>query len=95
MNNKGCAVILLSLAIFSQAQAKNDSDRRGPPERPSFSSIDLDGNGEVSFDEFSSHEIPFGEHQTIFDHIDSDQNGSITQEEFENHKPPQRQRGRS
>lgn len=95
MKNKAFAAIVLSLVMFSQVQARDDSNRRGPPERPSFSSIDLDSNGEVSFDEFSSKEIPFGDHQTVFDNIDSNQDGVITEEEFESHKPPKRQGGRS
>lgn len=79
--------------LFSQVEAKGDnSDRKGHRERPSFVSIDTDSNNEISFEEFSAHEIPFGDHQTIFNSIDSDSDGLITLEEFENHKPPQRKK---
>jgi len=79
--------------LLSQVEAKgNDSGRKGHKERPSFALLDTDSNDFISFEEFSAHEIPFGDHQTIFDNIDSDNDGLITLEEYENHKPPQRKR---
>ena len=45
-------------------------------------------DGDVDIDEFSSLQLPFGDHQTVFDNIDADNNGIITEEEFKNHKPP-------
>lgn len=79
--------------LLSQAQAKgNDSGRKGHKERPSFTSLDTDSSDSISFEEFSAHEIPRGDHQTIFDNMDSDNDGVITVEEYENHKPPQRKR---
>ena len=80
----------LIASISGGAQAENNRGER--PERPSFSSLDINEDGEISFDEFSSHDVPHGDHQTIFDHIDTDGDGIITSDEFENHTPPQRQR---
>ena len=80
------AGVLLLTTGFAQAE----SERGAPPERPTFSSLDLNSDGEVSFEEFSSHDVPRGDHETIFGHIDTDSDGIITSDEFENHKPPQR-----
>lgn len=65
------------------------SDKNGPPQRPTFESLDLNQNGDIDFDEFSSKELPRGDHQTIFDAIDADNNGVISNDEFTNHTPPQ------
>ena len=61
--------------------------RRGPPP---FSSLDLDGDSLVTLSEFEQHEIPHGDHSTVFSHIDADDDGAITETEFTNHKPPRR-----
>lgn len=84
---------ILTLAVLagftSQAYAFDNQQGRGQkPERPSFTSIDLNGDGEVDIDEFSQHEIPRGDHQTIFSLIDGDADGVITEQEFTDHKPP-------
>lgn len=84
---------MLTLAVLagftSQAYAfGNQEDRGQKPERPSFTSIDLNGDGAVDLDEFSQHEIPHGDHQTVFSRIDLDGDGVITEQEFTDHKPP-------
>jgi len=83
---------ILSLALLvgftSQAYAFDNQQGRGQkPERPSFTSIDLNGDGEVDIDEFSQHEIPRGDHQTVFSAIDLDGDGLINEQEFTDHKP--------
>ena len=80
---------IFTLVISMQAEAKppSDEDRPERPERPSFSSLDTNEDGIIGFDEFSSKELPFGEHQEVFDNIDADGDGEISQEEFESHKP--------
>ena len=90
---KQCSKFLLTLALSvgfmgqSYAAGSDQGDRpQGGP--PAFSSIDSDVDGEISFNEFSSKEIPQGDHQTIFDEIDSNGDGVITESEFSNHKPP-------
>ena len=97
MNNYTKLALALTLIISTSiiVQAKNDnSNRNGPPQRPSFESIDTNEDGDIDFDEFSSHELPQGDHQTVFDSIDTDSNGIISNEEFVNHKPPQRKKRR-
>ena len=88
MQTNTVLAITLLLTIFSQAtaQAQEQSrDRPGSP--PAFSSIDVNGDDEISFDEFSQQVLPHGDHRTIFDHIDSDTNGIISKTEFKNHRP--------
>jgi len=88
------AVTLLVIAS-SQAQAKNtESNQENPRQRPCFSSIDTNGDGDIDLNEFSSHKLPHGDHQTVFNTIDSDKNGIISHEEFVNHKPPHRKNRR-
>lgn len=100
LTSKGNKIILLTLAATlilstsSLVQAKKTMQDKEPRSRPCFSSIDTNGDGEVNFDEFSSHKLPHGDHQTVFNSIDSDANGIISHEEFVNHKPPQRKNRR-
>ena len=81
----------LLIIIMGQAHAKNGShEKRERPKRPAFTSIDLNQDGEVSFDEFSQHKIPKGDHETIFAIIDSNDDDVIDEGEFDNHKPARR-----
>lgn len=85
--------ITLIISTSSIVHAQNDErSKNGPPQRPSFESLDTNEDGDIDFDEFSSQEIPHGDHQTIFDLIDADNNGVLSNDEFVNHKPPQRER---
>ena len=93
------AALVSSMALLSiQAMAYSDDDsekgqergeRRGPP---AFTELDLDGDGSLTLAEFQQHQIPRGDHETIFNHIDADSDGIITEEEMKNHKPPRRGR---
>lgn len=90
-------VALVSLTFASSitlAQGNNDHERP-KRERPSFTSIDLNQDGMVELDEFEQHDIPFGDHQTVFDRIDSNADGVIDEEEFTSHKPPHRRKSRN
>jgi Ca2+-binding EF-hand superfamily protein len=90
MQSKAVLAITFLMVIFTQAQAQEQNrDRLGPP---AFSSIDVNGDGEVDMDEFSQQTLPSGAHQTLFSHIDSDNNGVITSTEFKNHRPPAKQK---
>ncbi|MBU2871547.1 EF-hand domain-containing protein [Colwellia sp. E2M01] len=86
--------LVLSIAIVistaTTVQAENaEHSKNGPPQRPTFEQLDINQDSEIDFEEFSSQEIPHGDHQTIFDMIDIDGSGFISNEEFVNHKPPQ------
>ncbi|MEI6893796.1 MAG: EF-hand domain-containing protein [Colwellia sp.] len=89
-------LILAMTLIFSTSslvQANDAEQNRGErPQRPTFESLDLNNDGGISFDEFSSHDIPHGDYQTMFNAMDTDGDGIISKEEFSNHKPPQRKK---
>jgi Ca2+-binding EF-hand superfamily protein len=92
MNNYTKLILAITLVISSVSvvHAQNDNrGKNGPPQRPTFESLDTNEDGDIDFDEFSSHEIPHDDHQTVFEMIDSDDNGVISNDEFVNHKPPQ------
>jgi Ca2+-binding EF-hand superfamily protein len=85
--------ITLLISTSSLVHAKsNEHTKNGPPPRPSFKSIDLNKDGVIDFYEFSSHKIPRGDHQTVFNKIDSDNNGILSNDEFINHKRPRREK---
>lgn len=79
-------LIAMTLGITSQANSE-ESEQRRPP-RPSFESVDSDGNEEIDFDEFSLQELPRGDHQAVFSDIDENDDGIISYLEYQNHKPP-------
>jgi len=86
-----CCLIGMSLSL--SAHSKERGGRDMPKiERPQFSSLDLDGDDSVSFDEFEQSPVPNNDHATIFGHIDADGDGVLTEEEYTNHKPPRRNR---
>jgi hypothetical protein len=82
------------VAVLSVAFSANVAARGGdnPPPKPEFSTIDADGDGVISFAEFSDSAPPRGELQTIFDEIDTDGSGDISEQELSEHKPPRRSR---
>jgi len=82
--------LTLLFAVTSQVNAKDTMEKRQGP--PSFESLDTNSDGGINFEEFSSHKIPHGDPQTIFNTIDTDGSGVISSEEFSDHKPPQRNR---
>lgn len=79
----------LAFAETGDNQNNQRNERRGPPQ---FSELDLNGNSAITLDEFSQHQVPRGDHETIFNHIDTDGDGTITEEELLAHKPPRRPR---
>ncbi|MBU2881725.1 EF-hand domain-containing protein [Psychrosphaera sp. B3R10] len=90
---KSFLIVGLMSIISATSQAAENNDRRGDKGgqgkgRPQFSTLDLNADGDISFDEFSSHDIPHGDHETVFNNIDADQNGVISEQEFTDHKPP-------
>jgi Ca2+-binding EF-hand superfamily protein len=86
-----CCLIGMSISLSTHAQERGGRDMP-KNERPQFSSLDLDGDGSVTYAEFEQSNVPNNEHATIFGHIDADSDGVITEEEFTNHKPPSRNR---
>jgi len=84
-------VAVSALLLAGQADAQERMQGKGGKhQRPDFSSIDTNGDGYIVFDEFSSQEIPGGDHQTIFDSMDTDSDGKVSESEFNDHKPPRR-----
>jgi hypothetical protein len=82
------AVLLLGVSACSRAEQRGPGGEGGPGERPVFSTVDIDGNGEINFEEFSQQNLPGGDVKEIFDSIDADKDGIITEQEFLDHKPP-------
>lgn len=64
------------------------------PNKPQYSTLDLNDDSSITLEEFQEHRLPHGDHQTVFTAIDINQDGLITQEEFENHRPPHRDKKR-
>lgn len=90
-NTKLILAIMLLISVSSFVQANNtNQNKKGSHQRPTFESIDTNADGDIDFEEFSAHKLPYGDHQTVFDNIDFDTNGIISNVEFVNHKPPQR-----
>jgi hypothetical protein len=50
--------------------------------------LDRNGDGQVTLDEFKSHDIPRGNHAQVFNSIDTDADGVLTENEFSSHRPP-------
>ncbi|MBL4631711.1 MAG: EF-hand domain-containing protein [Paraglaciecola sp.] len=79
----------MSVSLSVNAEQRGGGDR---PERPQFSSLDLDSDGSITFAEFGQSNVPHDDHATIFEHLDADGDGEITEAEFTSHKPPRRDR---
>jgi hypothetical protein len=86
-----CCLLGLSISLSVNAQERSGQDRQ-KHQRPQFSSLDLDGDGSVTFAEFEQSNVPNDDHATIFGHIDADGDGVITEAEFTSHKPPRKKR---
>ena len=72
---------MLVISTSSVVQAKNNNrSRNGSPQRPSFESVDSNEDGDIDFDEFSSHTLPHCDHQTVFNSIDTDSNVILSHE---------------
>ena len=81
-------VVLMACATTTFAQGQ----RGEGPKKPSFSEIDSDGNGAISYTEFSAKKPPHGDAETIFNEMDANSDGSVSEEELESFKPPRPQR---
>ena len=84
--------LVMSVGVMSQSYAA-DSDQGRPEGKPQggppqFSSVDINDDGELTFEEFSAQEIPHGDHQTVFNDMDSDGNGEVSENEFTSFRPP-------
>ncbi|MCM2678529.1 EF-hand domain-containing protein [Echinimonas agarilytica] len=85
MKAGGVCGLLMSAAFGALAEPpRSHADK---PERPTFSSLDVDGDGKMTLEEFSQHTIPHGKHERVFTHIDADADGVISKTEFDDHKP--------
>lgn len=90
MNKSSKTIIAVTLLCAGLAQVNAKNSHEDHPPRPSFSAIDINGDGDIDFDEFSSQKAPREGHQKIFSKIDKDDNGVITKAEFMSHKPPKK-----
>jgi len=84
-------------ALMVSAQEDDVSDphtQEVRPARPSFVAIDINSDGVIDFDEFSSRPLPKKRQHRIFSKIDKDNNGVISKAELINHKPPKRKERR-
>jgi hypothetical protein len=91
MGSKTIIAVTFLCAGLAQVNAKDTSrSKEGPPPRPLFSAIDINGDRDIDFVEFSSTKVPREGHQHIFSQIDQDNNGVISKTEFMNHKPPKK-----
>jgi Ca2+-binding EF-hand superfamily protein len=86
--------VFLSFSQFSFAKGRDAGLEKGQhrerPQRPAFSTLDLDGDGSVVLEEFKRQPIKRRSHEEIFGHIDADADGVISEQEFNSHKPPRR-----
>ena len=80
--------VIVAVILFLGVTAQSYAQEKGPGAPPAFSSVDLDGNGEVNFEEFSQQKLPGGDPKEVFDSIDSNDDEIITEQEFIDHKPP-------
>ena len=76
--------LTLALAFFS-VPALYAQDRAHATGPAAFDALDANGDGNISFDEFSPREA------SMIDRLDSDANGVLTLDEFLNAQPPRRQ----
>ena len=76
--------LTLALAFFS-VPALYAQDRAHAIGPAAFDALDANGDGNISFDEFSSREA------SMIDRLDSDANGVLTLDEFLNAQPPRHQ----
>ena len=51
-------LLVSASSLVNLSHAKNSMpDRNGPPQKPSFDSLDLNEDGDIDFDEFSTQEL--------------------------------------
>jgi len=84
-----CCLIGMSISLSAHAQERGAKEMPKPPQ---FSSLDLDGDGAVTYAEFEQSKVPNNDHATIFGHIDANSDGVLTEQELTSHKPPRRER---
>ena len=73
------------LALGGCQPPGRSGDMRGPP---AFNTLDLNGDGQLTLEEFGRHDIPRGDHAEIFKLIDTSGDGVISEEEYTSHRPP-------
>jgi len=64
-------------------KGKNSGKRK----RAHFNKLDLNTDGNISWEEFQQHKKPRNKRERIFQRIDANNDGSISQQEFREHKP--------
>jgi hypothetical protein len=92
-------LIIWSIATASYVVSADSSQGDKPEKRsddphenrtrkpPVFSTVDLDGNGSITLEEFKQYKLKHNRHQRTFNRIDSDGDQLISEQELKNHKP--------
>lgn len=84
-------LILSVLALPTLAQNKNPDDERRP-QRPVFTDIDTNEDGNIELSEFSALPHKHDDYESLFNRIDANEDGVISAQEFTEHKPPRNRR---
>lgn len=96
IKNVASALVLFSVTSVSLANEqmnggdRQSGERRGPPP---FSELDLNADGVLTMAEFEQHQLPRGDHASLFNRVDENGDGSILEDEWSSHKPPGEGRG--
>jgi Ca2+-binding EF-hand superfamily protein len=75
MNRSACIATLLASVLAASAAGAAD-------QKPTFESLDKNGDGKVSVQEASAHDALF----VAFKSLDGDKDGELTREEFERYQ---------
>mgnify|MGYP000176133523 CR=1 FL=1 len=104
----GLLTAVLSLANHSFAESTEYQDiegekgqqkqhsmeqKKGKRKRAYFNKLDVNNDGNVSWEEFQQHKKNRGKRERMFNHIDANNDGSISKQEFRDHKPPRHKQG--
>ena len=97
INTVTVVTLLMASGSAVASEEKQGKKRCGPP---SFSSIDLNGSGFITLEEFSKQKAPRGKKRhgdkkdTVFAKIDSNGDGEISESEFSGHREVMQKRKR-
>jgi len=97
INTVTVVTLLMASGSVVSAEGKQGNKCCGPP---SFSSIDLNGSGFITLEEFSKQKAPRGKKrhsdkkESVFEQMDSNSDGEVSESEFTDHREVMQQRKR-